>query len=619
LSTIPQQQPLALRQRGHPVARRVTLPLVGISAIALEAFATRRSTLGEPIALRSLVLVSLALAPVVIVLLPGLAALVAARRHLNRPAQRLGVVLAGCGTAGMVTFWAYFLGPQIGKATAVTVLILSLGTLSSPHAWETVTDADVSFPLALALGAAVFYSGAAFVDGGLAAPMTAMFHRFWIVLDNAIPEVFAEHLVDGRSVHGFVMADWHFSDRPPLQTGMLLPLYWLFGNREVGYQFGAIAIESLFTVAIWALLRSLAVGIRRCALVVAAVIPSGVLFFNSVYVWPKLIAATLVVTAFAIVIDGATRSHFVRPVLVAVLAVLAMLSHGSSVYPLLALAPFAVAFVYRRCRWSLGLLLALVAAVLLLYAPWSAFQHFEDPPGNRLVKWHLADAYQVVDNRSIPGAVIDAYSHATIGEIVVNKLENFGTVIWRPDYAKVAATPGWLGDPWGKARIIQIELLLPATLPLALVYLALLARRGRSRARDLHLTGSWVAASIAIWCLLQYGGVTASRTVLHNGSLAPVLCILACGALLARRLSRSLFVLVFAAQAATFLLIWVVTVHGHPALPGAVDVARFEPASLAALGFGAVIVLGVIVLAGRLDRGSHDSDDDIQPARSAQL
>ena len=617
MSTISRPPPLARRQLARSVARRVAVPLVGIVAVALEAFATRRSTLGEPVLLRALVLVSLALAPVVIILLPGLAALVAARRHLDRPAQRLAVVLAGCGVAGMVTFWAYFLGPEIGKATAVTLLILSLGTLSGPHAWETVTDADVSFPLALALGAAVFYSGAAFVDGGLAAPMTAMFHRFWIVLDNAIPELFAEHLVDGRSVHGFVIADWHFSDRPPLQTGMVLPLYWLFGNREVGYQFGAIAIESLFTVAIWALLRSLAVGIRRCALLVAAVIPSGVLFFNAVYVWPKLIAATLVVAAFAIVIDGATRSNFVRPVLVAVLAILAMLSHGSSVYPLLALAPFAVAFVYRRCRWSLGLLLALVAAVLVLYAPWSAFQRFEDPPGNRLVKWHLADSYKVDDPRSIADTVIDAYSHATIGEIVVNKLENFGTVIWRPDYAKVAGTPGWLSDLWGKARIIQVELLVPATLPLALVYLALLTRRGRSRARDLHLTGAWVVASIVIWCLLQFGGPTASRTVLHNGSLAPVLCILACGALLARRLSRTLFLLVFAAQAATFLLVWVVTLHGHPALPGAVDVSRFEPASLAALGVGGAIVLGVVGVAGRLDRGTHPSEEDSQPVRSA--
>ena len=146
MSTISRPPPLARRRLTRSVARRVSVPLVGIIAVALEARdrVSRRS--GNPWSSSTFVLVALALAPVVIILLPGLAALVAARRHLDRPAQRLAVVLAGCGIAGMVTFWAYFLGPEIGKATAVTLLILSLGTLSGPHAWETVTDADVSFP-----------------------------------------------------------------------------------------------------------------------------------------------------------------------------------------------------------------------------------------------------------------------------------------------------------------------------------------------------------------------------------------------------------------------------------------------------------------------------------------
>ena len=267
--------------------------------------------------------------------------------------------------------------------------------------------------------------------------MTAMFHRFWIVLDNARSGVVRR--APRRRPFGTRIRDRRLALQRPAAAADGDGAPALLAVRQSGSRLPVrqrLPSSPCSPYAIWALLRSLTVGIRRCALLVAAVIPSGVLFFNAVYVWPKLIAATLVVAAFAIVIDGATRSRILSCVRFSSQCSRYLRDAVARVFGLSApcVGPVRrrIAFVYRRCRWSLGLLLALVAAVLVLYAPWSAFQRFEDPPGNRLVKWHLADSYKVDDPRSIADTVIDAYSHATIGEIVVNKLENFGTVIWRP-------------------------------------------------------------------------------------------------------------------------------------------------------------------------------------------
>ena len=44
-------------------------------------------------------------------------------------------------------------------------------------------------------------------------------------------------------------------------------------------------------------------------------------------------------------------------------------------------------------------------------APWSAYQKYGDPPGNRLTKWTLAGVVEV-DDRGTAEAIFDSYGEA---------------------------------------------------------------------------------------------------------------------------------------------------------------------------------------------------------------
>ena len=584
----------------NPVlVRRLALPAVAVLAIAGETLATHVDVARQPGILRALLLVILTTAPMVVVLLPGLAALALVGARCSTPWSRIVVLLVASGMAGMGVFWITYLSADIGRIVALAVLAASVVVLATPQAWDALVQADLVVPLGLAMSAVALYSGVAYLDGGLSSPTRAIFDHLWAVFDNRIPQLFAVRLADGRPVHGFVITDWHFSDRPPLQSAMLLPQYALFGRRDLGYQFSATALQTLWVLGAWAVLRTIGARLFTAAAAVAIVVPSGVLFFNSVYVWPKLLAATFVLAAVAVVFaprcDREGRAHDVRIALVAAAALLAMLAHGSSVYALLALAPFAIVRlgVTRHLGRSL---LVVVLAFAALYVPWSAFQKYEDPPGNRLAKWHLANVVDPTDKRSTLEAVTDQYSRAGLDGVLENKLDNLTTLVWRDDYARVAATWGWEGDRIGRFRITQLEILVPSLLPLLLVAFVLATRRGRRLARPLVPLAGWAAGALLVWCALQFGRLPASRTVVHNGSLAPVVAVLALCAVLAVRFDRRVGWAAAGAQVVVFGVVWVDGLRGKAANPHPTVLTGFDR-SAAVLVLGGAIAIGAILVA----------------------
>src|SRR6185312_7948887 len=77
--------------------------------------------------------------------------------------------------------------------------------------------------------------------------------------------------------------------------------------------------------------------------------------------------------------------------LIGALLALSMLSHGSSIFGVIPLVIFAAFRGVPNWRW----LAAAAAALLLVYVPWSAYQKYADPPGNRLLKWQLGGETEV--------------------------------------------------------------------------------------------------------------------------------------------------------------------------------------------------------------------------------
>src|SRR4051794_24048681 len=122
-----------------------------------------------------------------------------------------------------------------------------------------------------------------------------------------------------------------------------------------------------------------------------------------------------------------------------------MLAHGGSVFfilPLLGLAE-------RRGLPDLGWIGAGVAAGVVLLAPWSAYQHYADPPGNRLVKWQLGGSL-AIDDRGALHTIADGYRSAGVRGTLDNKWNNVATISGGGHVAQVAAP----ADPSGLGRAI---------------------------------------------------------------------------------------------------------------------------------------------------------------------
>src|SRR5262249_33330422 len=115
------------------------------------------------------------------------------------------------------------------------------------------------------------------------------FPEMYVTIDNVIPLYFAEKLYAGAD-HRALVGDWHSSDRPPLQSALVLvqrPLMGL-GGLPVGlhYQLLGTILQCAWVPAAWALCRSAGLAGCRLALALAMLLTSGFFFFHAVFVWP---------------------------------------------------------------------------------------------------------------------------------------------------------------------------------------------------------------------------------------------------------------------------------------------------------------------------------------------
>jgi len=105
--------------------------------------------------------------------------------------------------------------------------------------------------------------------------------------------------------------------------------------------------------------------------------------FNSIFTWPKLLAGSLGAVGLSLLVfekPSITVGHW------------AGIAVGTSLLPT---QPWhcIYAFGHFLCQkrffpgWKIAL--AGTSATLVLLVPWTAYQHFYDPPGNRLLKWEL--------------------------------------------------------------------------------------------------------------------------------------------------------------------------------------------------------------------------------------
>jgi hypothetical protein len=463
-------------------------------------------------------------------------ALLVARLGVRKDALALTAALAGSAALALLGFWAYYADPVIGQAFSFLVIFGS-AILSAWILWERRLEwarlLALATPLALWGLGTYFLVFLGYMHGGAETPLATAAVRFSYQLpsDNGIPFFFGEWFyANGHSGTVPVFpGEWLSSDRPPLQIGYMLlsrPLEW--GSKEAHYQLQGVALQQLWIVGLWALLVAGRVGRLTRGLAMTVVAVSGVAIVNGFFVWPKLLPAALLLAAAALVLTPLweeVRQRLWGAALVAALLGLAMMGHGASVF---AAIPLAAVAAYRGLPSGKWIGVALGVGVALM-APWSAYQKWGDPPGDRLTKWMLAGVTEI-DDRGVGESILDSYGEAGVGGTLHNKGQNFvviaggGPMVESLDRAVSAAADGDLAVMAQELRALQFFDLLPSLglLLIAPIVIALRRRAGRERIEEwrlsLTLWASFAIGTVA-WALLLFGGPD-SRTVIHAGSLA---------------------------------------------------------------------------------------------------
>jgi hypothetical protein len=470
------------------------------------------------------------------------ALLIAVRYGVREPLALALIGLVMLAVVGYFAFWAWFLSPRCGRVTGFLLPIIFLALsfkvgwgLSGPE-WKLVRS--ILPPVGLTLSTTLLIVFACFVYGGLDNAGAAARNRFAEQMpgDNDLPFVFASGLIRG-SVPSPMTGDWLSSDRPPLQTGMFLAhMPYVIRPRALDYTIIGISLQSLWVFSLWIFLAAHNLDRRLIALTLGVCLFSGFTFSNSVYVWPKLLAAAYTIAGASVLLGNRLESLRNRPlglVLAAALITFGFLSHGGTLFSILGLL-FAILILrripnFRSCC-------AALATVTVLYSPWLLYQKFVDPPGDRLLKWHIAGTIDVTP-QPFAKLLIQNYQKLTWQQLVKNKTDNFATVLGHEadllrsfaDTLKGIVAQGELGSRFiakgsQDVRNIKEFHFLPELGILALGLLAIPAGlvfklRASTWRFSLLVTG-WVVLTILNWCVLMY---VPRSTVLHQGSYAIVL------------------------------------------------------------------------------------------------
>jgi hypothetical protein len=386
-----------------------------------------------------------------------------------------------------------------------------------------------------------------------------------------------------------------------LQSGWILlcapPGKWIGASFAEAAHHAAVWFQMLWIAAVWWWLRALGTRPRLAAGVIAAVIPSGFFIIHSVYVWPKLAAGALMLGAFIAWFLERDAEHRapVRFVAGGALAALAYLAHGGAAFALLAIAPLAW-WRWRRVPWRRWLLAGAAFTVLML--PWITYQKFYDPPGNRLLKWHLGGVIPP-DERGTLETLLSSYSETPPAELWRHRVANFRVQIYGP-WSELARFRMTRAQERRDAEFFFLGFAL-GWWNLGFAALAVLGVPWFRRWRAVEFPAgvwsslSWALLTWLIWIGLMFLG---GNAVIHQGSFTVPLLLLPLLALALWHASRIAFAAVLAAQLAAAPFLWMTPPPAMAALPRRFD-AEFMVAA-------AVIGLGVAIWdAGRRRAGAE--------------
>ena len=501
-------------------------------------------------------------------LLPGTAAAYLSSRHRKLSTISLLIVLFGTAALlGYASFWIFLFNKATGRIFSYLVYLVSISLVIAASRqrdfWKTIWIAARDPLLFIALGG-ILYLSLLFLFGDAAgqgaALANARFFEEYRPGDNLIPLIFADKIYSDQPLRPFCCGDWLSSDRPPLQAGAVLLLWPLriAGTRALNYQALSTLLQCLWMAGVWSLLSACRVSVARSRQVLVLLVLSGFFFYNSVFVWPKLLAAAFILFAIAIIVRTFRDRRpvgFADAGLGGLSLSLALLSHPGSIFSLPA---FAAAALWKRNLFPWRALGTAAVAPLLLLSSWSAYQHWIDPPGNRLTKMHLAGVIPI-DDRSVAQALADSYQRLSWQTIAAYKRANLRNLIGTDPLDSFDFFS--LTDPGQTehSRVVQREYIWNAVGVLNIGWFGLLFWWLRGRRTHLELLPfAWLLLAalfnLVVWSLTLFGP---HATYTTHSSYADILLLTASLAIfLLLLLPRWVGGLVLALQIFNLIAVW---------------------------------------------------------------
>jgi len=477
-------------------------------------------------------------------LFPGLAiALWFSRKRVLDAPLTIMVILTGCGISGLLCFFCYVLAQRLGLLVSLgTPTVSAVTAILYRRRIGQMLRRPVVHVLALWLLCAALYTSAGLLYRNDSPPSENIQDRFFTYAmppDNILPLVLGEKIYNQAPYRPAFFGDIQSSDRPPLQTGIMLSQRPFWREPELQYLLLGILLQTSWIPAVWVLLKRM--DVTGPTLLAAIAIPalSQFAFVHEVFVWPKLLSAAfglLAISCFGWFTDR--ESTLANALLGGALTALAMLSHGGVMMTVIAFAIITALARKAPLRWSA----ALIGVAAVVYLPWILYQKLYDPPGDALLKLHLAG---VIDrDHSLGSLVFSSYRKLGFSGWLRTRWTNISFLFWPTSevtqFHDLGQTAYWLSH-------LSFFNLFPA---LGFANAGFLLRFGSTRP-ERRVADRMILiafASLVVWLLIMFAP---ESTSIHQGSFLMVILMFTALTLYSMRFAAALVSL----QLAEFLLL----------------------------------------------------------------
>jgi hypothetical protein len=562
---------------------------------------------------------------------------------------------ASLGTAAYATFW---LGVASPAAPVIMIYALAAFALGVPI-FTAIRRSNTPAPLqdirpvlliiAFVWAVGLFFLAAGHLYGPPIKPSVFESYFFETVrpYDDVIPLNFAKEIWDPqRNLATPDFAGWHYSDRGPLQTGFVLlakPVMHLLGIDET-YQALGTLLQIMSCVAVWAFARALGVGPRMSFLILATTAFTPLVYYNALYVWPKMLAGGFCLLSFALLFPALVRKEKLKLVpglCAAVFAALAVLAHGGTIFAFAAAGLLMLPGLVRI--YPLKVVAPMALVVIALMGSWSAYGTFVDRGEDRLTRLHFTGGVDEPD-LSIGQRVLQSHLRRPPAAWVKDRVSNIATLFGEPTMDRQIAyqvtslgKPG-IAPPLSTSAIDSSKLstgfdsliavlrvdqreyvfrsLAFAGIGLVLIIAAFVSRKPETQTlrKGLRLSFWFIVLTALFWSIAEFYG---ARTVVTHASFGHLYVIAVAALASAALVFRPLVAIFCVANIVLVLAVWILPGPGlflRTQLDAAGVMPSLQYAAIAIMAPAALLAAALAFLNLRAQRQAMDPEIESAPA-----